>query len=98
MPEAFESVIKYIYTGKKTFVINFSLIFIIMPQKGRFTTYKVYLKHCLRLVKLFKLESLLKKFEKMDLLSLDEEEQQSTKPLDGTDIFCEYIFNNFLNH
>jgi hypothetical protein len=63
-----------------------------MQQKGRFTTYKVYFKHCLRLIKLFKLESLLKKFEKMDLLSLEEEQQQqSTKPLDGTDIFCKYI-------
>ena len=53
---------------------------------GRFTTHKVYFKSCLRLVKLFKLDNLFKKFEKMDLLSIDDE-QQSTMPLDGTDIF-----------
>ena len=52
---------------------------------GRFSTLKINFRSCLRLVRLFKLSSLLVAFEKMSLLPLDDEQ---AVPIDGTEQFC----------
>ena len=87
MPEAFESILKYIYTG-------------------RFATLKIYIKSCLRLAKLFKLNDLLEKFStelfllniengevKLDEFYVENKEFDEEKLIHETDIFSTLIQN-----
>lgn len=88
VPEAFESVIRYIYTG---LVYQFGVLDLLFCFIGyyllldRFSTLKVHFEACLRLCKLFKLRKLLDKFNR-NLYFLNRESQAANNTEGGGEI------------